>query len=179
MLEDRWLILRFRHGSDEALRRIYTKYRDFLLRLAAAILHDPQGAEDVVHDVFLRLAQSPRSIALGGSLKAFLRTCVLNGVRSRMRREKVRACVGLDEGLAGDARRPDEWVVFDEESQRVLAALARVPVEQREVVVLRLHGDMTFRQIAAMYGVPIATVQSRYRYGLDKLRSIMNGKVSP
>jgi RNA polymerase sigma-70 factor (ECF subfamily) len=179
MLEDQWLLMRFKRGSDEAFSRIYAKYRAFLLRLAVAMLHDPQSAEDVVHDVFLHLVQFPQRIALGGSLKAFLRTCVLNGVRSRMRREKVRSHVQLNEGLAGDARRPDQWVVFDEESQRVLAALAQVPVEQREAVVLRLHGDMTFRQIAAMYGVPIATVQSRYRYGLDKLRSIMNGKVSP
>ena len=58
MLEDKLLILRFKHGSTEALRRIYEKYRLYLLKLAAALLHDVSVAEDVVHDVFVRFAQS-------------------------------------------------------------------------------------------------------------------------
>ena len=58
MLEDKLLILRFKHGSSDALGRIYEKYRLYLLKLAAALLHDVSVAEDVVHDVFVRFAQS-------------------------------------------------------------------------------------------------------------------------
>ena len=54
------------------------------------------------------------------------------------------------------------------------AALA----QQRETIVLRLHADMKFRQIAELQEVPVKTVQSRYRYGLDKLRSLLNGEIS-
>jgi DNA-directed RNA polymerase specialized sigma24 family protein len=56
-------------------------------------------------------------------------------------------------------------------------ALAELPYEQRETVVLHLKGGMKFREIAAMQSVPINTVQGRYRYGLDKLRSILNDEV--
>ena len=82
MLEDKLLILRFKHGSSDALRRIYEKYRIYLLRLATALLYDAGVAEDVVHDVFLRFAQSGDEIRLKGSLKSYLRTCVVNSARN-------------------------------------------------------------------------------------------------
>ena len=56
-------------------------------------------------------------------------------------------------------------------------ALEQLPYEQREVVTLRMEADMTFRQIAALQQASINTVQGRYRYGLAKLRSLLNGEV--
>jgi RNA polymerase sigma-70 factor (ECF subfamily) len=67
--------------------------------------------------------------------------------------------------------------VIDSERLRKLgSALAELPYEQREAIVLRLHGDLRFRQIARMQKVSTKTAQSRYRSGLDKLRSSMNGE---
>jgi DNA-directed RNA polymerase specialized sigma24 family protein len=54
-----------------------------------------------------------------------------------------------------------------------------LPYEQREVVGLHIHGRMTFKQIAAAQQVSIKTVQSRYRYALDKLRALLDGEVQP
>ncbi|MHC4331906.1 MAG: sigma factor-like helix-turn-helix DNA-binding protein [Planctomycetota bacterium] len=67
--------------------------------------------------------------------------------------------------------------ICSEELIKLSYALAELPYEQREVIVLRLHGDLRFRQIAKMQRVSTKTVQSRYRYGLDKLRSTLNGEV--
>lgn len=178
MLEDKLLLLRFKYGSNDALRRVYEKYRVYLLRLAVALLHDVNVAEDVVHDVFLRFAQSGDTIKLEGSLKGYLRMCVVNGVRNKVRAEQVRSSVGVDEiiSVAADSNKSEHWVIRREESERVSNALVRLPFEQREVVVLHLHGDMKFREIARLQAVSIKTVQSRYRYGLDKLRSILNSE---
>jgi RNA polymerase sigma-70 factor (ECF subfamily) len=55
--------------------------------------------------------------------------------------------------------------------------MTELPYEQREAIVLRLHGDLRFRQIAEIQEVSTKTAQSRYHYGLDKLRSRMNGEV--
>jgi RNA polymerase sigma-70 factor (ECF subfamily) len=179
MLEDKLLILRFKHGSSDALRRIYEKYRIYLLRLATALLYDAGVAEDVVHDVFLRFAQSGDEIRLKGSLKSYLRTCVVNSARNKARAEQIRYSVDID-GIAPVAANSDEsqqWVIIKEESVRIGNALAQLPFEQREVVVLHLHGDMKFREIADLQNVSLKTIQSRYRYGLDKLRSILNSEV--
>ncbi|MFA6134616.1 MAG: RNA polymerase sigma factor [Phycisphaerae bacterium] len=178
MLEDKLLVLRFKRGSQDALRRIYEKHRDFLLRLAVGLLYDAAAAEDVVHNVFLRFTQTPEKISLHGNLKAFLRTCVINSARDELRRAKVRPAVGLPQvDVGSEAIPPDRWLMLNERSARLLAALEQVAAEQREVVVLRLHGEMTFRQIARLHGQPLETVRSRYRYGLEKLRSILNGEM--
>jgi len=55
--------------------------------------------------------------------------------------------------------------------------MTELPYEQRETIALRLHGNLRFRQIAKLQNVSTKTAQSRYRYGLDKLRSTMNGEV--
>lgn len=173
------MILRFKYGSSEALRRIYEKYRLYLLKLAVALLHDVSIAEDVVHDVFIRFAQSAETLKINGSLKAYLRTCVVNGVRNRIRGDQVRSYVELSEAgpIASKQNGADQWAILKEESIKISEALVQIPFEQREVVVLHLHGSMKFREIAKVQSVSVKTIQSRYRYGLDKLRSILNSEV--
>ena len=176
MIEDVLLILRFKYGSRDALRRIYEKYRDYLLKLAIALLNDVNVAEDVVHDVFLKFAQSEDQIRVKGSLKGYLRTCVVNSARNKARAKYQRQSVALNEvaPMVTDSNKPDYWITYKEESKRISNALAQIPFEQREVVVLHLHGDMKFRQIADLQAASIKTVQSRYRYGLDKLRVLLD-----
>ena len=78
MLEDKLLILRFNRGDRSVLHRIYDKYKDDLVTLAAALLMDVRLAEDVVHDVFLSFLGSAGGFRLTGSLKGYLATCVAN-----------------------------------------------------------------------------------------------------
>jgi RNA polymerase sigma factor (sigma-70 family) len=171
--------LKFKHGSSDALCRIYEKYRRYLLKLAVALLHDSSVAEDVVHDVFLRFARSSDQLKLHGNLKSYLRTCVANSARNRARAELIRASINIDEiaPVATDSKDSDRWILLKEDSMRINDALAQLPFEQREAVVLHLHGDMKFCEIAKLYNVSLKTIQSRYRYGLDKLRSLLNCEV--
>lgn len=179
MLEDTFLLIRFKRGSGDALCRIYSKYRLYLLKIAAGLLHDISAAEDIVHDVFVRFAQSADSVKVNGSLKAYLRTCVVNAVRNRIRGDQVRSYVELSDAgpIADEQCSADKWAILNEESLRISAALAELPFEQREAVVMHLHGGMKFREIARLQAVSIKTIQSRYRYGLDKLRSTLDCEV--
>ena len=72
---------------------------------------------------------------------------------------------------------PEQWLIASERRALLNGALAELPYEQREVIVLHLQGGMTFREIAREQGASINTAVSRYRYGLDKLRSLLNGEV--
>jgi RNA polymerase sigma-70 factor (ECF subfamily) len=87
---------------------------------------------------------------------------------------------GLDAvgDLASEAESPERWVTYSEEFRRVRDGMGRLPAEQREVVTLHLYGDMTFREIAECQQASVKTVQSRYRYGLDKLRAAVDGEVA-
>ncbi len=178
-MEDKLLILRFKQGSTEALNRIYEKYRLYLLKLAVALLHDVTLAEDIVHDVFISFVKSAENFKVKGSLKAYLRTCVLNAVRNKVRSNQVRSYVELSRAgpVVSQENGSDHWAIIEEESIRIGNALIRIPFEQREVVVLHLHGGMKFREIAKLQAVSTKTIQSRYRYGLNKLRAILNGEM--
>ena len=177
-MEDRLLIWKFKLGSRDALRRIYEKYSGFLLTLATALLNDVNSAEDVVHDFFVSFAQSGEKLRLDGSFKWYLATCVTHRARDRLRARQLRT-VGLDQAdsVYSDAREPESVAVCNEELQQLCAAMEQLPYEQREVVLLHTKGELKFRQIAQLQHVSIKTVQSRYRYGLDKLRAFLNGEM--
>ena len=179
MLEDKLLIWKFKSGDEAALARIYEKYKDDLLRIAAGLLNRRSAAEDIVHDVFVSLAQSTEKLKLGGNLKGYLATCVVNRVRNSNRIRNRRLAVSLDETepMTSDSDKPERWIVHNEKLDRLNAAMAQLPYAQREVVILHVQGGMKFRAIAESQNASINTVQSRYRYGLDKLRSLLNSEV--
>jgi RNA polymerase sigma-70 factor (ECF subfamily) len=179
MLEDRLLIWKYNRGNTEAVRRIYEKYKDDLVTLAAALLHNVGAAEDVVHDVFVSFLDSAGNFRLTGSLKGYLATCVANNARNRIKAGQRHQNAGLDEvhQLASNVDAPDCAAIFGEELHRQEWALGQLPYEQREVLLLRLHSGLKFKAIAESQGVSINTVQGRYRYGLDKLRSLLNSEV--
>ena len=88
MLEDRMLVWKIKAGSNDALRRIYEKYKKDMLSLANALLHNVGAAEDVVHDVFVSFVQSADKFKLTGSLRGYLLTCVANLCRDKVRAKK-------------------------------------------------------------------------------------------
>jgi RNA polymerase sigma factor (sigma-70 family) len=181
MIEDRVLVWRFNRGHPAALCRIYEKYRNGLLKVAAALLNDRSGVEDVLHDVFVDFARTTGRFRLQGSLKGYLSICVANRARDINRTRRRHSTVSLDDANAhqagGDS--PEEAAASRDLAAELDTAMAELPDEQREVLVLHLQGKLPFREIARLKEISINTAQSRYRYGLDKLRSTLNGELIP
>ena len=179
MWQDRRLIWRLQRGRVDALRLIYDKYKRDLLKLAIVLTGDVCCSEDVVQDVFLKLAESYDRIGAHSNLKNFLITCLVNRIRT-LRRDSQRHRADESDGSAMERAHvssPDQWAVANEQMQRIGEAMAELPLEQREVVTLRFEGGMGFRQIARIQNASINTVQGRYRYGMEKLRSLLNSEV--
>ena len=179
MIDEKLLVWRFNRGNKDAFKTIYEKYKDDLLGLAITLLRDRSLAEDIVHDVFVSFAGTTGSFQLSGTLKGYLSTCVANAARDRNRLRSHRD-VGLEaaEEIHSDSGNPVEHAIDCEQSGQSTALLDRLPYEQREIIVLHLHQEMRFKEIAEALGISINTVQSRYRYGLDKLRSIISSMVT-
>ncbi len=178
-MDDRRLLERLKRGDRDALRAIYEKYEETLIALAANLLDDPSLAEDVLQDVLISLVRSVHRLNLRRSLKAYLATAVANRTRDYYRRKPRQQVVSIDEArhLAAGDKGPVQMVISSEQMQRVRVAVTELSYEQREAVMLRLHADMKFREIAEVQKVSTKTALSRYRYGLDKLRSMLNGEV--
>jgi len=194
-MEDKLLVYQCKRGSREALTRIYEKYKADLLLLAMALLSDKAAAEDVVHDVFLSFVRQIDGFRLTGSLKGFLLTCTANHARNWNKAGRVRLragrpgpasgegpdggqCPTRESGVRPATEGPLETLVGNEQLDLLVCALAGLPFEQREIVMLRLHGQMTFQAISKARQISANTAKSRYRYGIEKLRAILNGEVS-
>lgn len=179
MLEDRLLVWKLKHGDKDSFCRIYEKYRDDLFRLAVSLLNETNTAEDIVHDVFLSFIRNTESFTLTGSLKGYLATCVANRARNINRKNRNDQNIPVEkiDPLTEDSASPVHWITCGEDLQLLANAMAQLPENQKEAVTLHLQSGMKFREIAKFHGVPIKTVQSRYRIGLEKLRSLLNSQV--
>jgi RNA polymerase sigma-70 factor (ECF subfamily) len=178
MLQDKLLIWQFNRGRKEALHYIYEKYKDDLVTLAAALLTNVNEDEDVVHDVFVSFLKSSEKFHLTGSLKSYLATCVANNARNRNKAKQRHQNIAAEaDPTIPDTNRPETAAIFGEELRRLSCALEQLPYEQREVLMLHVYSGLKFTAIAKSQGVSINTVQGRYRYAMDKLRSILNSEV--
>ncbi len=180
MLEDRYLIWRFKHGSAEAFERIYERHKNDLLKLTVVLLGDVHTAEDIVHDVFVHIAQTRGKLEVAGSLKGLLATCVVNRARNYHRdsyRYHRHLAKQADGGTSGPDE-PEQWAVVSEQLQLLSEAMAQLPYEQREAVALHLGSGLSFPEIARLQDAPVNTVQGRCRYGLQKLRSLLNSEAT-
>ena len=178
MLEDKLLMARYNRDDKEIIRRIYQKYKDQLVTLAAALLYDKQTAEDVVHDVFIMLINTAGKMKLTSSLKSFLSVCVANKARTINQRARLQTSRTTDfSQITADLQSPDLSAIFGEETARLTEAMKELPYEQLETLMLKTYSGVKFKAIAQAQGVTVNTVQGRYRYGLEKLRSMLNGEV--
>ena len=179
MLEDKLIIFEFNRGNREVLRKIYEKYKRDLMTLATVLLYDRDAAEDVVQDVFASFIESAKRFRFTGSLKGYLAVCIVNNARNRNKALQRHKSVSLDEmeQVASNSKSPDISAIFGEDLQRLAWALSQLPFEQREILLLHVYSGLKFKEIAKLNGKPINTLKGRYRYGIDKLRLLLNSEV--
>ena len=148
----------------EEVRRLYEEHGRALLAYACALVRDPSAADDVLHQVFLNLLRGKRTIDSAPAAYLFrsVRNTALNHIRGQSREVEL-----ADGGV---------WLESPDGSRETVmalqSALRSLPDEQREVVVLKIWGQLTFEEAAAVIGISPNTAASRYRYGLEKLKDI-------
>ena len=176
MFEDAQLINRLKKGDSQALCRIYRKYGDSLLAMAVGICRDRSIAEDALHDVFLDFVKNIDDFTLTGKLKSYLAKCVSNRVIDLLRtRSKHNEELSNIKPTLSSETVPHNKADKQEELLKLNEALDKLPLEQRQVIMMHIHGQMGYRQIANSQGVSINTIQGRYRYGIKKLKSLLIG----
>ncbi|MEN6334903.1 MAG: RNA polymerase sigma factor [Phycisphaerales bacterium] len=172
--EDRLLLRQLGRGSSDALRRIYEKYRVDLFTIAVSLVGDRGLAEDCLHDVFVRLAESAGSVRVSSNLKGYLASCTVNRARDQIRRQAKQVGRPPEELDCPAAQAgPPQQLIHDEQAAALLKAIGRLPCDQREVFVLHAQGGLAFREIARIQDIPLRTAHSRYRYAIEKLRELL------
>jgi RNA polymerase sigma-70 factor (sigma-E family) len=152
----------------EALHR--AEYRN-LVRLARLLLDDVGASEEVVQDAFVALQLRWRSLRDPDKAAAWLRSAVLNGARSQLRRRQVRERLLPRPGPHGPSA--DGAALAADEHRRVVAALRQLPRRQREALVLRFYLELNERETAEAMGVSAGSVKTHVHRGLAALTPLL------
>jgi RNA polymerase sigma-70 factor (ECF subfamily) len=159
-------------GKPASYQEAYDRFGSALFRAAARWLGGRNDAEDAVQDVFSSLVRSRERIRHVTDLKAYLFVALRHAVERIARQRQQRLAARLDETLAGPARPRDDG----QDAERLWTLLSRLPAEQRDVLILKTQGGLTFAQIGRVQNISPHTAASRYRYGLEKLRQMLEAQ---
>lgn len=150
---------------------MYRQHGAALLLFASAISGDRGRAQDALHQVFLKLMENGK-LSEAEDKKAYLFACVRNAVLNDATRQNRSTSIEAE----------SIWFIPPERDyageRNLRRALALLPDDQREVLVLHMWGELTFLEIGKLLGTSSNTVASRYRYGLAKLRELLLAKES-
>jgi RNA polymerase sigma-70 factor (sigma-E family) len=158
-------------GAEWAdLALLYRQHHADLVRLAVLLVGDRGCAEDVVQDVFTRLCAGGRVLQQDSRL-AYVRTAVVNGCRSVLRRRALARRVAISRAVPWRETQDsaEHTAMLAEDRRQVLAALAGLPSRRREVLVLRFYLNLPVAEVAAMLGISQGSVKSATARGLDAL----------
>jgi len=159
------------------LDELYDRYGEKMYRYLALRLGSAEDAEDVLQEAFCRLARYSVRWALILNPQAFVFKVLRNEANRHLAR-RIRQ-------RTDDQKNPEHmnrpvFVIesLEKDSAAVISeALAQLPDDQKEVVILKIFQDFTFKEVASICGLSVNTAASRYRYGIEKLRSSLEGKV--
>jgi len=183
-LNDRELVSAAARAEPEALRALYGRYGRMVYGLALRIVGDPPSAEEITQDVFLKAWQNaarydPSLSGVPTWLSRIARNRAIDVLRERGRGERhgreARELLPTDGGRGGD----DPAIAHEHAALRdeVKEAVAALPENQRQVLLLAFFQGLTHSQIAERLGEPLGTVKTRIRDAMRALRAVLDGRL--
>jgi RNA polymerase sigma-70 factor, ECF subfamily len=186
-MTDEALMAAYRDGNVQAFSELMSRHERALWNFVRRFVSDGATAEDLLQEVFLRVVRSADEWQPTAKFSTWIYTIARNLCTDHARRMTHRKAASLDgpvlsdgQGEGSGPRRIDRVVGADrggeaalqnrEIAERIEGALAALPVEQREVFLMRELQDMPFADIAEAVGASVPTVKSRMRYALERLR---------
>jgi RNA polymerase sigma-70 factor (ECF subfamily) len=184
-------MVRFQRGERPAFALLVRRHKTRLYNFVLRQIRNGSAAEEVVQEAFVRVVQNAADFRHAARFSTWLYTiarnlCVDHARKRALRRhpsldEPERAFDGeaidrldLSESAADTSANVERTAVSSEIRERVLAALHKLPDDQREVFLMREVGSMPFKEIAEIVGVPENTVKSRMRYALEHLQAALS-----
>ncbi len=178
-MTDAQLWLAITKGNADALGVLYDRHAGLVYGIALKVLADPQEAEDLTQDIFVRLANRLPYDPRRGSLRTFLavltRSRAIDRVRSRQRGVQ-RTQHMQTQYVTPDSDDPMSAMFQQERSQEVRAALAQLSNEHQQILKMTYYEGLTQTTIAERLDIPLGTVKSRARRGLINLRQALQGQ---
>lgn len=163
-------------NDPAAVESMWDRYAGDLFAYLLVVLCSRPDAEDVLQTVFVKIAQKRHRLAKARHMDAYVYRIARNeAFRFISRHKKDRTVQDVDESWLTV---PENRQESKELAEQLQAALTHLPKHQREVIVMKIYGQKTFLEISRFLGLSQNTVASRYRYGIEKLRTILGDLIS-
>jgi len=179
--DDARLLELIQQGDQDAVAAVYDRYGGVAYGLALRITGDAQSAEDAVQEAFVSVwKQAQRFDPARGRLRSWLLTIVHHRAIDAVRRKAAmneRSLPEEPEQFVATRGRPEELAEWALEAEAVREAVRQVPDDQRRTIEMAYFMGLTHVEIAERMGVPLGTVKSRLRIGLEKMRAYLRPKV--
>ncbi len=180
MTLERSVLKRLQSGDPRALEDCYQVFGARVFRLCRMLLNQDSDAEDATQEVFLKVLDRARQFRGRARFSTWLHRLTVNHCLSRLEKERVRRADSLERETAhhafeSDRPSPVEFAERAEARRHLQALLARVPADQRAVLVLREIEGLSYAEIAEVVDVPVGTVMSR----LSRARVRLTELVAP
>lgn len=177
--EDHALLVRCREGDDEAFGVLVDRYKDRVGRLAYQMLNDPDEAEDIAQETFVKLYASLHSFRGEAALFTWLYRVVVNTCHRRASKLRRNSALSLEQTNGAENQQsnmdsPHQEADRKERDRVVRGAVTSLSPKYRATVVLRYFHDLSYREIAEVLRVPIGTVESR----LHDARRILKQRIT-
>jgi RNA polymerase sigma-70 factor, ECF subfamily len=170
------LVARARAGDLDAFEALVTQHQAGLVRFLIHMVSNAEEAEDIAQDALLRAYRALKNFRGQSTFRTWLYQIAGNAARTHLERRRGRREDQADEHMleqqVGHDRVEQQFVAHDQ----VRRALAALPDEWREAVVLRDIEGLDYREIAAALDIPMGTVESRIFRGRQRLREFLSGK---
>jgi len=180
---DAELIHAFIHGNEKALEILINRYKDKVYTSVYMLVKDKYLAEDIFQDAFLKMIKTIKDgrYAEQGKFLPWAIRVAHNLCMDHFRRSRQNIPVTFPDGqeisdLFGAGDLAADGIEKRQVHESVRKLIEQLPEEQREVIVLRIYADLSFKEISDLTGVSINTALGRMRYALINLRKIIIDK---
>lgn len=164
-------------GASAAFGKLVLRYRKLVISVAYRICGDAALAEDVAQDAFVRVWSRLSDFRADGNFKAWLTRITANMAIDAVRRRRPQVDIE-DLALEAPGQGPESAAVSSERADVVRAALMRLPVQSRTILVLREYQSLSYQEIADVLDVPLGTVKSRLSDARRRLKTELTGYLS-
>jgi len=176
------LIHRCREGDTLAVESLVHAYKTLVYRLALSILDEESEADEAAQDALLTAIRKLDSFRGEAAFSTWLYAITLNVCRMRLRKRRTRErWQGVFQSLfvraAETVRQPELAALENENDQAVWQAIHRLPIEQREVIILRYMHELQIKELAQVVGVSERTVRNRLQAAQTRLQELLAGKL--
>jgi RNA polymerase sigma-70 factor (ECF subfamily) len=169
---DEGLLSGFLSGDATMFSTLVHRYEKPLFSFICRLSGNEAEAADIFQETFVRAYRHANQFRSGSTFKTWLYAIATNTWRYRLRQHRAQPVVALDPDpqIADPAPEPAGRLQAQEIGTRIADAVKQLPVQQREVFVLRQYEEMGYQEIAAALGRPLSTVKSQMRLAVMKLR---------